>query len=160
MEDYLSDDENIIEKINNFTDEECLDEYLEEDDEEMKAFEEQQMLEIRKILHEKMLKESDEGSKLSRCTSINTLDNSQHSLSKSLNQQFSNDNSLRRMASINVFNQSNISMKENNICKIKSDSCLTDKKIKKTISLGEFNKIFEKYKKRSFNPRLPPYLKR
>lgn len=155
MEDYLSDDENIIEKINNFTDEECLDEYLEEDDEEMKAFEEQQMLEIRKILHEKMLKESDEGSKLSRCTSINNLDNSQH-----LNQHVNTDNSLRRMASISIFNQSNISMKENNIYKIKSDSCLTDKKIKKTISLGEFNKQFEKYKKRSFNPRLPPYLKR
>lgn len=151
MEEYLSDDENIIEKINNFTDEECLDEYLEEDDEEMKAFEEQQMLEIRKILHEKMLKESDEGSKLSRCTSINTLDSIPI---------HSSNNSLRRMASINVFNQSNISIKENNIYKIKSDSCLIDRKIKKTISLGEFNKIFEKYKKRSFNPRLPPYLKR
>jgi len=146
MEDYLSDDENIIENNNE------EDEYLEdEDDEEMKAFEEQQMLEIRKILHEKMLKESDEGSKLSRCTSINTLDNSQG---------VNTDNSLRRMASINVFNQSNVSIKENNIYKIKSDICLTDKKIKKTISLGEFNKLFEKYKKRSFNPRLPPYLKR
>jgi len=151
MEDYLSDDEN-LKQTNDYEEEE---EDLEEDDEEMKAFEEQQMLEARKLVHEKIKNDLEEGNKLSRCNSINTL-----SRCNSINTLSNTDNSLKRMASISVFNQPNVSSKDNNIFKIKSDSCLTDKKIKKTLSLGEFNKIFEKYKKRGFNPRLPPYLKR
>ena len=142
MEDYLSDDEN-LKQTNDYEEEE---DEIEEDDEEMKAFEEQQMLEARKLVHAKIKNDLEEGNKLSRCNSINTLSHT--------------DNSLKRMASISVFNQPNVSSKDNNIFKIKSDSYLTDRKIKKTLSLGEFNKIFEKYKKRSFNPRLPPYLKR
>jgi hypothetical protein len=122
------------------------------------------MLEAIKLVHAKIKNDLEEGNKLSRCNSINTLSrcDSINTLSRcnSINTLSHTDNSLKRMASISVFNQPNVSSKDNNIFKIKSDSYLTDRKIKKTLSLGEFNKIFEKYKKRSFNPRLPPYLKR
>jgi hypothetical protein len=146
MSDYLSDDEN----ENEIEIEQEYDEFVEEEDEELKAFEEQQMLEMRKILHEKN-KQLLNDEKLTR--------------SNSSNLQYINieddSNQLKRMASIGIFNQAEISYSENAISKNKSDSYLVDNRLKKkSISLQEFNKIYDKYKKRGFNARLPPYLKR